>query len=312
MRRWTIYGKILGTAILVVLIVRALLVTSCFIPSSGMENSLYQGEGVLVNKWSYGLRLPFPSLIGYHRWASKRAAKGDVVVFNNPLPALREQRLEARDVFISRCIGTPGDTLLLDRELLAVDGEVFSPDTKELYVYPSTQEDTLLAALASLGIRDNVLVGYEAGGRYIRSFSHYEYYLISQRLGKVMELVARSDQKLSSDVDSMGVRAQVLPFVVPAKGKPVRVYPWNVKLLCNTLVTHEHRRADVRGDSLFVNGQLATYVAFAKDDYWMASNDPVNVNDSRLFGFVPEDHLIGQVWRVWYPARRGRFLQRVH
>ena len=317
MKRWTKYGKILGMAIVAVLLVRALLVTSCFIPSSGMENSLYKGEGVLVNKWSYGLRLPFPSWIGYHRVASQRADKGDVVVFNNPLPTHQNERLEARDLFISRCIGTPGDTLLLNNELMVVDGEVFSPDSKELYIYPSSAEDLLQSTLKSLRITDNVLVGYEAGGNYIRSFSHYEYYLISQRLGDAIpfspfkqttDMVASSDTSLY--LKQGIVRPQ--PFVVPAAGNRVKVYPWNVKLLCNTLITHEHRHADVRGDTLIVNGQPVTDVVFTKDYYWMASNDPVNINDSRLFGFVPEDHLIGKAWRIWYTSRKGRSFQRIH
>lgn len=318
-RRWTIYGKILGTAIVAVILVRALLVTSCFIPSSGMENSLYQGEGVLVNKWSYGLRMPFPSWIGYHRLIPQRASKGDVVFFNNPLPANLNQRLEARDVFVSRCIGTPGDTLLLNKELLAVDGEIFSPDSKELYVYPSSAEDLLLETLSSLGLTDNLLVGYESGGRYVRSFSHYEYYLVSQRLGNSVSFVPFSkmtDGKhnlqdsvaITKSAPTLGVH----PFVIPAKGKSVRVYPWNVRLLCNTLISHEHRKANVKGDSLQIDGKFVGEVIFTKDYYWMASNDPVNFNDSRLFGFVPEDHLIGKAWRIWYPARKGRLFQRVH
>ncbi len=65
--RWTPWLKAVFTAAAVALLVKMLLVTSCIIPSSGMENSLYQGEGILVNKWSYGLRVPFPSLWGYHR-----------------------------------------------------------------------------------------------------------------------------------------------------------------------------------------------------------------------------------------------------
>ena len=311
------YGKILGTAIVVVLIVRALLVTSCFIPSSGMENSLYKGEGVLVSKWSYGLRLPFPSWIGYHRLASTPAVKGDVVLFNNPFPKDLSQRLENRDVFISRCIGIPGDTLMLNDQLLVVDGEVFSPDSKELYAYPSSAEDLLQETLASLGLSDNSLVGYASGGRYIRSFSHYEYYLVSQRVGDAIVFIPQSN--LSSDsleqdttVLSESLVKSVHPFVIPAKGATVKIYPWNVKLLCNTLTSHEHRHADVKGDTLLVDGKPTTEIVFTKNYYWMASNDPINFNDSRLFGFVPEDHLIGKAWRIWYPARKGRFLQRVH
>ena len=43
----------------------------------------------------------------------------------------------------------------------------------------------------------------------------------------------------------------------------------------------------------------------------MASNDPLDLCDSRLFGFVPEDHLIGKAWRLWWTTRPGRLFQRV-
>ena len=55
-------------AMVIVLLLRGFAFTSCLIPSAGMENSLFQGERILVNKWSYGLRVPYMSLFSYHRW----------------------------------------------------------------------------------------------------------------------------------------------------------------------------------------------------------------------------------------------------
>ena len=100
---------IVGVALVVVLL-RGCVATSYLIPSSGMENSLYQSERILVNKWSYGLRLPFMKLWGYHRWADSPVQKEDILVFNNPAN-LSEPVIDRREVFISRCIGIPGDTL---------------------------------------------------------------------------------------------------------------------------------------------------------------------------------------------------------
>ena len=71
-------------AIVIVLLLRGFAFTSCLIPSTGMENSLFQGERILVNKWSYGLRLPLMALWNYHRWADSPAQKEDIIVFNNP------------------------------------------------------------------------------------------------------------------------------------------------------------------------------------------------------------------------------------
>ena len=71
-------------AVVVVLLLRGFAFTSCLIPSTGMENSIFQGERILVNKWSYGLRVPFMSLFSYHRWCESPVRRQDIVVFNNP------------------------------------------------------------------------------------------------------------------------------------------------------------------------------------------------------------------------------------
>ena len=215
-----VWIKAMLTAVILVLLVKTFAFTSCTIPSTGMENSLYQGERVLVNKWSYGFRVPF----SIWRWLGKTAGKGDIVLFNNPNPR-----------------------------------------------------------------------------KYIRTFSHYEYYLLKQKLAGKVDLIPLYHKDISKSH----------PFVIPEKGKPVKVYPWNVTLLCNTIVRHEGRVASVRGDTLYVGGKPVEAYTFNKNYYWMASNNPVNLCDSRLFGLVPDDHLIGKAWRIWFSSRKGRIFQRV-
>ena len=155
---WKIGLKLAALVIVAVWLVKTFLVTSCFIPSSGMENTLYQGEGVLVNKWSYGLRMPFPSFLGYHRIGSCEVEKGNFVLFLELEATQRINRLVWRRVFISRCIGTPGDTLMLNREMIDSGDEVLSPDSKSLYVYPSSKEDLMRVILDAVGLKDNSLV----------------------------------------------------------------------------------------------------------------------------------------------------------
>lgn len=295
-RRLPLWIKAMLTAVVLVLLIKTFAFTSCTIPSTGMENSLYQGERVLVNKWSYGLRMPFSTW----RLLENPVAKGDIVLFNNPNPRSPQTPVSSRELFISRCVGVPGDTLMLNDELLVTDEQVLSPDSKSLYVYPHTEEDAMLDAMKKVNIKGNRLVGY-ADGKYIRSFSHYESYLLKQKLvGKVgLEPLYRKDISKSH------------PFVVPAKGKPVKVYPWNVTLLCNTIVSHEGKQASVKGDTLYVAGKPVQSYTFGKNYYWMASNNPVNLCDSRLFGLVPDDHLIGRAWRIWFSSRKGRFFQQV-
>lgn len=301
MKYWKMYIRNIIIAVVAVMMIKTLFVTSCFIPSTGMENTLYRGEGILVGKWSYGFRVPFQSFWGYHRVLPSAVKRGDIVVFNNPMPEDSLQSVEARELYISRCIGIPGDTLMLNTQLMATGTEVYSPDSKNLYSYASEYEDLICSTLSSLKINDNKLAGYTPEGEYIRSFSYYEFYLVSQRLaGKVFfkRMYGNSSEKS-------------FPFIVPGKGICIKIYPWNANLIRNMIVYHENRNAVLHGDSLYIDGKPMDKYTFTKDYYWMASNDPVNTNDSRLFGFVPETHLLGKALRVWYPSVKERFMKKI-
>lgn len=276
---------VLIAAALVVLI-KVFAFTSCTIPSTGMENSLLRGERVIVNKWSYGLRLPLMGMTGYHRLAARGVERGDIVLFNNPAG---KGTIDRRELFINRCIGLPGDTLMLNGQLIQTRDQVLSPDSKLVYAYPGEQEDLVVEAMRRVGIGDNKLVGFDRGD-FLRSFSHYEIYLMRQELRG--QVTFRSLQTDTAD----GVH----PFVVPARGKAVKVYPWNAKLLCNTIVQHEGRQARLQGDTLWVDGRRVRSYTFTKDYHWVASNNSVSLCDSRLFGFVPDDHIIGRASLIWF------------
>lgn len=84
MKGWKMAIAMVGV-VLVVVLLRGCVTTSYLIPSSGMENSLYRGECILVNKWSYGLRLPFMKLWGYHRWADSPVQKR-IFLYSTILP----------------------------------------------------------------------------------------------------------------------------------------------------------------------------------------------------------------------------------
>ncbi len=290
-------GKIASgivAVILVAILLRGCVATSYLIPSSGMENTLYQGERILVNKWSYGLRLPLMRLWGYHRWADSPVSREDIMVFNNPANH-KKSLIDCREVFIGRCVGLPGDTLLIDSLFSIVPSEKKAPDLKSLYSYPKDKERQLDSLIYILSIEGNKLLGQDSA-RNMRNFSRYEYYLLEQAMdGECwLEPVARTD---SMD--------KLKPLVIPGKGKSVRVYPWNRTLLCNTLVLHEKKRAVVKNDTLYVEGKPVQQCNFTKDYYWVGVNNSINLSDSRLFGLVPKDHIIGKASFVWFSKEKG-------
>lgn len=280
-------------AIAVVLLLRGFAFTSCLIPSTGMENSLFQGERILVNKWSYGLRVPLMSLFSYHRWCERSVRQQDVVVFNNPA-AIGQPTIDRREIYISRCIGTPGDTLLVDSLFSVSSPEAqFNPDKKRLYSYPATKEQLITSLMQTLSITNDGLMGSN-DSTHVRSFSRYEYYLLEQAISDqnwIQPLTEKSEKELK-------------PLIVPGKGKALRVYPWNITLLRNTLVMHEGKQAEIKNDTLYVDGTPTQHCYFTKDYYWMGSNNTVNFSDSRLFGFVPQDHIIGKASIIWFSKEK--------
>ena len=281
-------------AIAIVLLLRGFAFTSCLIPSTGMENSLFQGERILVNKWSYGLRLPLMSAFSYHRWRERPVQKRDIVVFNNPA-GIQQPTIDRREIYISRCIGTPGDTLLVDSLFSVSSPEAqFNPDKKRLYTYPASKENLITALIRTLSIPNDGLMGSD-DSTHVRSFSRYEYYLLEQAIGDrnwIRPLTEKQDKELK-------------PLIVPSKGKALRVYPWNITLLRNTLVMHEGKQAEIKNDTLYIDGKPTQHCFFTKDYYWMASNNSVNLSDSRLFGFVPQDHMIGKASLIWFSKEKG-------
>ena len=281
-------------AVVVVLLLRGFAFTSCLIPSTGMENSIFQGERILVNKWSYGLRVPFMTLFSYHRWGERPVQQQDIVVFNNPA-GIRQPVIDRREVYISRCIGVPGDTLLVDSLFSATSPESkLNHDKKRLYAYPVAKENLITSLMHTLSITDDGLMGSN-DSTHVRSFSRYEYYLLEQAMNGQNWI-----QPLSRKKDT-----ELKPLIIPGKGKYIRVYPWNITLLRNTLVMHEGKQAEIKNDTLYVDGKPSQHCYFTKDYYWMGSNNTINLSDSRLFGFVPQDHIIGKASVIWFSKEKG-------
>jgi signal peptidase I len=254
-----------------------------------MENSLYRGDRIIVNKWSYGLRVPCLSLMRYRRWKSRPVKSGDIVVFNNPAD-LSQPVIDKREAFISRCIGTPGEELALDslyNPTLSI--EKAGPDRKKLYTYPKEKEQAMESLLSALGLTKNELMGQDEQEN-VRSFSRYEMYLLEQAGTDISWI--QPQQSISGE--------HFRTITIPARGKEVKIRPWNVTLYRNTLVLHEGIGAEVRNDSLYIGGEPVTACTFTKDYYWMASNNSINLADSRLFGFVPHDHIIGKASFIWF------------
>ncbi|MFA6870929.1 MAG: signal peptidase I [Bacteroidaceae bacterium] len=263
-------------------------VSSYYIPYAGMENALYEGDRVLVKKYAYGIQVPFVNTLGHQQLLERPAEYGDIVVFKNPNPQYHKSNIIERASYIGRCVGVPGDTLVLDREqrfstVLHRDLALAHP-----YFYPASLDDSLQQVMKAAHIQANKLVGYKED-QYIRCFSNQEIAKIQPQFSSILQ-----PAPLPKDTSAI-----YTSLIIPQKGEVITMTPQNVSFYAKVILQHEQEAALVKDSVLYINGIQRTSYTFKQNYYWMLSNNAINLHDSRHFGFVPQNHLIGKAFLIW-------------
>lgn len=213
---------------------------------------------------------------------------------------------DKKDHYVKRCVAVAGDTLEVKDGLVWVNGEK-EPD------YPGRQ---FTYQVITTGTRINQLKLEELGLNLSELYfdSRLPGYpmmpLTEEMLDKVkdiktvVEITPNRERYASAGQDIFPFDGEWTcdyfgPLWIPKKGATVDIDRNNLPLYERIIRDYEHNTLQVTDDAIYINGQPATTYTFQQDYYFMMGDNRHNSLDSRYWGFVPEDHIVGTPSIIW-------------
>ncbi len=324
-REWA--NAILFAAI-AALIIRALFLEAYRIPTPSMESTLLTGDFLLVSKLHYGARTPMTIGIPmtgiymrnrplpYFRLPGFMSVRrGDILVFNYPID---DEIVSKKTNYIKRAVAVAGDTLGIRDNMVYINGEEEKARPTFEQHYEVQVRERLRLSPSKVRAAGGVLL-HASGDRYrINMTSRVADEMAGwpeiEEIRPFVLPASFNDYPRQPFTFARGFNGNYhhLPdLVIPYQGQEVTLTPENWHIYADLVTRYEKNDVDRIGDRFVINGDTTDLYTVRQDYYFMMGDSRDNSEDSRLWGFVPEDHVVGRAWIVYFSWDGERYLPRL-